>query len=78
MGKFSGSTAATYTLTPTEYRQTQLFNVANDASDRAKIVYDMAEKTLRAPVKMDGGRIEFKPGDETLKDTFTDVWEKVP
>ena len=91
MGKFYGSIAATYTLTPTEYSQTQLFNVGNDTSDRTKVVYDVAEKTANAPVKMDGGRIEFKlPGDEptlvfegakltaTATGEFVDVWERVP
>jgi hypothetical protein len=91
MGKFYGSLGATYTLTPTEYSQTQLFNVASDTADRTKVVYDVAEKTATAPVKMDSGRIEFKlPGDEptvvfegtkltaTQPGMFVDVWERIP
>jgi hypothetical protein len=92
-GKFFGSISATYTLTPTEYNQTQLFNVSNDPSDRTKVVYDLAEKKSSAPVKMESGRVEFKPeGEPTLvfegtkltatqrgqQDSFVDMWEKVP
>ena len=92
-GKFFRSIAATYTLTPTEYSQTRLFNVGNDASDRTKVVYDVAEKKSSAPVKMEGGRIEFKlEGEPTLvfegikltatrrdqQNSFVDVWEKAP
>jgi len=93
MGKFFISIAATYTLTPTEYIQTQQFNVRNDASDRTKVVYDVAEKKSSAPVKMESGRIEFMPeGEPTLvfegtkltatrrgqQDSFVDIWEKAP
>ena len=92
-GKFFRSIAATYTLTPTEYSQTRLFNVGNDASDRTKVVYDVAEKKSSSPVKMESGRIEFKPeGEPTLvfegtkltatrrdqQDSFVDIWEKAP
>ena len=92
-GKFFRSIAATYTLTPTEYSQTRLFNVGNDASDRTKVVYDVAEKKSSSPVKMESGRIEFKPeGEPTLvfegtkltatrrdqQDSFVDIWEKTP
>jgi hypothetical protein len=91
MGKFYGSIGATYTLTPTEYSQTQLFNVGNTTADRTTVIYDVAEKTATAPVKMNSGRIEFKlPGDEptvvfegtkltaTQPGSFVDVWERVP
>ena len=88
-GKFFVSTGATYTFTPTQYCQTQFFNIANDASDRAKAVYDSAEKVVSAPVTITGGRIEFKLPDEpafvfqgttltaTNKGNFVDVWERV-
>jgi len=93
MGKFFHSIAATYTLTPTEYNQIQLFNVRNDSSDQTKVVYEVAEKKSSAPVKMESGRIEFKPeGEPTLvfegtkltatrrdqQNSFVDIWEKAP
>src|SRR5262249_22926137 len=92
-GKFFHSIAATYTLTPTEYNQTQLFNVSNTGSDRTKVVYDVAEKKTSVQVKMESGGIEFKPeGEPTLvfegtkltatrrgqQNSFVDIWEKAP
>src|SRR5215510_9440088 len=66
-GKFFHSIAATYTLTPTKYNQTQLFNVRNNVSDRTKVVYDVAEMKSSAPMKIKSERIEFKPeGEPTL------------
>src|SRR5262245_51729794 len=92
-GNLFFSMAATYTLTAPEYTQTQLFTVRNDDSDRTKVVYDVAEKKSSAPVKMESGRIEFKPeGEPTLvfegtrltatrrdqQDSFVDIWEEAP
>ena len=91
-GKFySYSLVSTYTLTPTEYSETRLFSILNDQPGGKDIVYDLSEKTQSAPVKMAGGRIEFKPpfdppvlvfeGNKmtaTLEKEFVDVWEKVP
>ena len=87
-GKFFGSTGATYTFTATQYSQTRFFNIENDASDRTKAAYDSSEKTESAPVKVDGGRIEFQiPGEPlfvfegtrltaTDKGNFVDVWRE--
>jgi len=91
-GKFySYSLVSTYTLTPTEYSETRLFSILNDQPGGKDIVYDLSEKTQSAPVKMAGGRIDFKPpfdppvlvfeGNKmtaTLEGGFVDVWEKVP
>jgi hypothetical protein len=91
-GKFySYSLVSTYKLTPTEYSETRLFSILNDQVGGKDIVYDLAGKTQSVPVKMEGGRIEFKPpfdppalvfeGNKmtaTLDGGFVDVWEKVP
>jgi hypothetical protein len=91
-GKFySYSLVSTYTLTPTEYSETRLFSILNDQVGGKDIVYDLSGKTQSVPVKMEGGRIEFKPPFDppalvfegnrmtaTLDGGFVDVWEKVP
>ena len=90
-GKFySYSLVSTYTLTPTEYSETRLFSILNDQVGGKDIVYDLSGKTQSVPVKMAGGRIEFKPPFDppvlvfegskmtaTLDGGFVDVWEKV-
>lgn len=90
MGKFFISRGATYTFSPTEYSETQLFNIANDASDRTQVVYDVTAATVKAPVTVSGDRVQFKPGAEpvltfegtTLTATqdgqFVDTWERIP
>jgi hypothetical protein len=90
MGKFrSFSVVSTYKLTATEYSETLLFSILNDQIGGKEIVYDLSGKTLSVPVKMEGGRIQFKPPFdqpsllfEGNKITATnngrvDVWEKV-
>jgi hypothetical protein len=91
-GKFySYSLVSTYTLTPTAYSETRLFSILNDQVGGKDIVYDLSGKTQSVPVKMAGGRIEFKPPFDppalvfegnrmtaTLEGGFVDVWEKVP
>ena len=91
-GKFySYSLVSTYTLTPTEYSETRLFSILNDQVGGKDIVYDLSGKTQSVPVKMEGGRIEFKPPFDppvlvfegskmtaTLDGGFVDVWETVP
>jgi len=91
-GKCSSfSVGATYTLTATEYSETRLFSIFNDQIGGKDIVYDLSGKTQSAPMKMTGGRIEFKqPFDPlslvfkgnkitvTAEGRFIDVWEKVP
>jgi hypothetical protein len=91
-GKFySYSLVSTYKLTATEYSETRLFSILNDQSGGKDIVYDLSEKTESVPVKMEGGRLQFKPpfdppalvfeGNKmtaTLEGGFVDVWEKVP
>jgi hypothetical protein len=88
---FSYSLASTYTLTPTEYRETLLFSILNDQISGKDIVYDLSGQTQSVPVKVDGGRLQFKlPFDPpsvvfegnkmtaTAEGRFVDVWEQVP
>ena len=90
-GKFySYSLVSTYKLTPTEYSETRLFSILNDQPGGKDIVYDLSGKTQSVPVKMEGGRIEFKPPFDPPAFVFdgnqltatlggrVDVWEKVP
>jgi hypothetical protein len=91
-GKFSSRSAvSTYKLTATEYSETLLFSIVNDQIGGKDIVYDLSGKTQSVPVKMEGGRIEFKSpftpptlvfeGNKitaTAEGSFVDVWEKVP
>ena len=91
-GKFSSvSSVSTYKLTATEYSETRLFSIVNDQIGGKEIVYDLAGKTQSVPVKMEGGRIQFKSpfnppslvfeGNKltaTAEGRFVDVWEKAP
>jgi hypothetical protein len=91
-GKFrSFSVVSTYKLTATEYSETRLFSILTDQIGGKETVYDLSGKTQSVPVKMEGGRIEFKhPFDPlslvfegnkitvTAEGRFVDVWEKVP
>jgi len=92
-GKFSStSNVSTYTLTATEYSETRLFNIVNDQIGGKDIVYDLSGKTQSVPVKMEGGRIQFKAAfgqrsyvfegntwtSTAENNTNVDVWEKVP
>jgi len=87
---FSYSLVSTYTLTPTEYRETMVFSILNDQIGGKDIVYDLSGKTQSVPVTIDGGRLQFKlpfdppavvfEGDKmtaTADGRFIDVWEKV-
>ena len=91
-GKFSSfSVVSTYKLTATEYSETLLFSILNDQIGGKEIVYDLSGKTQSVPVKMEGGRIEFKHPFEPRSFVFegnkwtstaennanVDVWEKV-
>jgi hypothetical protein len=88
---FSYSLVSTYTLTPTEYRETIIFSILNDQIGGQDIVYDLSGKSQSVPVKMDGERLQFKlPFDPpavvfegntmtaTAEGRFVDRWEKVP
>jgi hypothetical protein len=88
---FSYSLGSTYQLTSTEYRETLLFSILNDQIGGKEIVYELSGKTQSVPVKIDGGRLQFKlPFDPpsvvfegakmtaTAEGRFVDVWEKVP
>ena len=87
---FSVSRVSTYTLTATEYSETLLFSILNDQIGGKDIVYDLSGKTQSVPVKMEGGRIAFKPPFDPPSLVFegnkitatldgrVDVWEKVP
>jgi hypothetical protein len=90
-GKFrSFAVGSTYKLTPTEYSETWLFSIFNDQMGGKDIVYDLSGKPQSVPVKMEGGRIEFKPPFDPPAFVFdgnqltatlggrVDVWEKVP
>ena len=91
-GKFNSySLVSTYKLTATEYSETLLFSILNDQIGGKDIVYDLSGKTQSVPVKIESGRIQFKPpfdppslvfeGNKitaTLDGRFVDVWEKVP
>jgi hypothetical protein len=87
---FSYSLVSTYKLTPTEYSETMLFSILTDQIGGKDIVYDLSGKTQSVPVKIDGGRLQFKlpfdppavvfEGDKmiaTAEGRFIDVWEKV-
>ena len=87
---FSYSIVSTYKLTPAEYSETILFSILNDQIGGKEIVYDLSGKTQSVPVKMEGGRIQFKfPFDPpsgvfegnkltaTAEGRFVDFWEKV-
>ena len=87
---FSYSLVSTYKLTPTEYSETLLFSILNDQIGGKDIVYDLSGKTQSVPVKMEGGRLQFKlpfdppavlfEGDKmtaTAEGRFVDLWEKV-
>ena len=91
-GKFASfSYVSTYKLTATEYSDTRLFSIRTDQIGGKDIVYDLSGQTGSTPVKMEGGRIQFKPPfDEgvslvfegnkltaTAEGRFVDVWEKV-
>ncbi len=87
---FSHSIVSTYKLTATEYSETVLFSIFNDQIGGNDIVYDLSEKTQSVPVKMEGGRIQFKLPFEPPSLVFegdkiiatgpggVDVWERVP
>ena len=89
-GKFrSYSVVSTYTLTPTEYTETLLYSLRTDQIERKEPVYDLSGQTGRAPVTVEGGRIQFKPpfdrpafvfeGNKltATREGTIDVWEKV-
>ena len=85
----SFSVVSTYTLTPTEYTETLLYSVRTDQTGGKDPVYDVSGQAGRAPVTVEGGRIQFKPPFDppsfafegnTLTATLdgrVDVWEKV-
>jgi hypothetical protein len=90
-GKFrSFSLVSTYTLTATEYTETLLYSIRTEQIGGKEPIYDVSGQTGRAPVTVEGGRIQFKsPFDppsfvfegNTLTATLdgrVDVWEKVP
>jgi len=87
---FSSSVVSTYKLTATEYSVTRLFSIVTDQIGGKDTVYDLSGQTGSAPVKMEGGRIEFKnpfapypsfvlEGNKITStlDGRVDVWEKV-
>jgi hypothetical protein len=85
----SFSVVSTYTLTPTEYTETLLYSIRTDQTRGKEPVYDLSGQTGRAPVTVEGGRIQFKPPFDRSSFAFEgnkltatlegriDVWEKV-
>ena len=91
-GKYASfSSVSTYKLTATEFSVTLLFSIRTDQIGGKDIIYDLSGKTQSVPVKMDGGRIQFKdpfvPRSQVYEgntwtstaedNTNVDVWEKV-
>lgn len=87
---WSHSVVSTYKLTSTEYTETILLSITNDEIGGKGITYTMTGSPRGVPVKMDGGRIEFRmpfdpvsvvfDGDKftgTNEGVFVDSWEKV-
>jgi hypothetical protein len=87
---FSLSIMSTYQLTATEYTETLLSRIISDQISGKEIVYDLSGKTQSSPVKMEGGRIQFKLPFEapvqvfeggkitsTVEGRSVAVWEKV-
>ncbi len=85
----SYSVVSTYKLTSTEYTETALLIISNGIDGKG-ITYTMTGSTQTVPVKMDGGRIEFKmpfdpvsavfDGDKFIgirAEVFVDSYEKV-
>lgn len=87
----SYSVVSTYKLTSTEYTETALLIISNiDETGDKGITYTMTGSTQTVPVKMEGGRIEFKmpfdpvtavfEGDKFIgirEGVFVDTYEKV-
>jgi hypothetical protein len=87
---FSYSLVSTYKLTASEYSETILLSIMNDEIGGKGIAYTLTGQPATVPVKMRGGRLEFKmPFDPvsavfeggkftgTNEAVFVDTWEKV-
>lgn len=87
---FSYSVGSTYKLTAADYTETILFSIMNDEIGGKPINYTLTGPTKTVPVKIKGGRIDFKmPFDPpaisfegnsltaTAEGVFVDKWEKV-
>jgi hypothetical protein len=87
---WSQSVVSTYVLTSTQYTETPLLTITTDEIGGKGTKYTMAGSPQTVPVKVDGGRIEFKMpfdpvtsvfvGDKftsTNEGVFVDTWEKV-
>lgn len=88
---FSISYIAAYELTPEEYSENCIYYMVNDQIGGKGISYDFSNPSGKSPVKVEGGRIEFKlplhnepvvvfDGDgftATREGEFVDHWEKV-
>lgn len=90
-GKYwSHSAVSTYVLTSTHYTETPLVSITTDEIGGKGTTHALAGTPQTVPVKVDGGRIEFKmpfdpvtvvfAGDRftgTNEGVFVDTWEKV-
>ena len=85
----SVSSMDTYKLTATEYSGSILFSIHTDKNGGKDNVFSRSWQTDRTPVKMEGGRIQFKSHFRRFSQVFegtkmtatndgiTEVWEKV-
>lgn len=88
-GQTFNSRVAEYRLGPSGYSEMHVFSVANDETDRNRVIYTRTDATESVPVQVEGDRIEFQPEGEpvlvfegtrltaTMEDEFIDVWERV-
>lgn len=86
----SHSVVSTYKLTATEYSETMLFGIENDAAGAQKTNYDLSGQSRSVPLVANGNRLEFQlPFDHAtiafdenwittkVEGKFTDYWERV-
>jgi hypothetical protein len=91
-GKYAArSSVATYRLTPTEYSETLVFLVESDQASGKEVVYNAGAKTGTSPIKVEGGRLQFKsvhtPNTLAFEGSkltvtgpggaFVDVWQRM-
>lgn len=86
----SHTVVSTYKLTATDYSETILFGVENDAAGAQKTNYDLSGQSRSVPLVAIGNRVELKlPFDQSamtfdenwittkVEGKFTDYWERV-
>ncbi len=86
----SFSSVSLFKLTHGEYTETLIYNLLSDTASDQGPVYNLSGETRTAPVKRDGGRIDYTlpfgepnvvfDGDKltaTMEGAFVDYWERV-